>query len=176
MPTLGTYGGRRCWPSMRLRSSLVVVGRRWSWSAGGAAYRSSRSVSPILPFLFCRSRTDVDTIRTYVHPWSNVHGREGNDDVDDTRHSRHACAEETIEPRPSLSFSRAVGRASSRRLFLSVSLSLSPLVPAARLFLSGLAAKLNKHSYLHSISGALTSLDNPATDSSSSHVRASSIL
>lgn len=34
-----------------------------------------------------------------------------------------------------------------------------------------LPAKLNKHSYLHSISGALTSLDNPATDSSSSHVR-----
>lgn len=160
-------------PSMATRSPSVVVGR--CWSVGVVAYRSSRSVSPILPFLFCRSRTDVG-IRTYVHPWSNVHGREGTSDVDDTRHSRHACAEETIEPRPSLSFSRAVGRASSLRLFLFVSLSLSPLVPAARLFLSGLAAKLNKHSYLHSISGALTSLDNPATDSSSSHVRASSIL
>lgn len=55
--------------------------------------------------------------------------------------------------------------------FPSLSLSLlRVLVPR------GLPAKLNKHSYLHSISGALTSLDNPATDSSSSHVRASSIL
>lgn len=168
MPTLGTYDGRRCWPSMRHRSSLVVVGRRGRVPI--VAIGVADSAVSVLSFTNGRRYT-------YLRPSVVERARpRRNDDVDDTRHSRHACAEETIEPRPSLSFSRAVGRASSRRLFLSVSLSLSPLVPAARLFLSGLPAKLNKHSYLHSISGALTSLDNPATDSSSSHVRASSIL
>lgn len=63
---------------------------------------------------------------------------------------------------------------SSLFLFRGI-LASSPLPPLFFLFLPlphrPLPAKLNKHSYLHSISGALTSLDNPATDSSSSHVR-----
>lgn len=155
--------------SLATRSPSVVVGRRRSRTDRRDRCRR------FCRFCFCRSRTDVG-IRTYVHPWWNVHGREGTT-TSTTRGTRGTrVRRKQLNLVPSLSFSRAVGRASSRRLFLSVSLSLSPLVPAARLFLSGLPAKLNKHSYLHSISGALTSLDNPATDSSSSHVRASSIL
>lgn len=71
MPTLGTYGGRRCWPSMRLRSSLVVVvGRRGRVPI--VAIGIADSAVSVLSFTNGRRY-----IRTYVHPWSNVHGREG---------------------------------------------------------------------------------------------------
>lgn len=60
-----------------------------------------------------------------------------------------------IEPPPPILF-----------LFLFLCASLPRRGPS--LPLRPQAAKLNKHSYLHSISGALTSLDNPATESSPS--------
>lgn len=76
-----------------------------------------------------------------------------------------------VSPGSSLSFSpHDSHRASSSDSFpLSLSLRVPPAPqPGPSLPLRPQAAKLNKHSYLHSISGALTSLDNPATESSPS--------
>ena len=158
---------------------------RWSLvpdvaSVGVVAARSRR---------FCRSRSSTE--RTYIgihSAFTSVRGRRERARArrnDDTRHSRHACAEETIEPLASLSFSLSLLLASVSRVLpvwrlllpFRLFLFLCCVCRTPRLVSStarGLPAKLNKHSYLHSISGALTSLDNPATDSSSSHVRASS--